>query len=91
MGAHEFGVPMKLIRLMKMCSEETCSNVRIGKHSTETFPPENGLKQDASFPLLLNDVLESTIVKVQGNWEGLELNGTRQIMVHADVNVLGET
>ena len=27
----EFGVPKKLIRLMKMCLNETCSRVRVGK------------------------------------------------------------
>jgi hypothetical protein len=28
----EFGVPMKLVRLVKMCLNETCGKVRIGKH-----------------------------------------------------------
>jgi hypothetical protein len=34
----EFGVPMKLVRLIKMCSNEICSKVRIGKHLSDTFP-----------------------------------------------------
>jgi hypothetical protein len=42
----EFGIPMKLVRLIKMCSNETYSKVRIGKHG------KNGLKQgDALSPL----------------------------------------
>jgi hypothetical protein len=28
----EFGVPLKLLRLIKMCSNETCNKVCIGKH-----------------------------------------------------------
>jgi len=28
----EFGVPMKLVRLIKMCLTETCSRVRVGKN-----------------------------------------------------------
>jgi hypothetical protein len=28
----EFGIPMKLVRLIKMCLNETYSKVRIGKH-----------------------------------------------------------
>jgi hypothetical protein len=28
----EFGIPMKLVRLIKMCLSETCSRVRVGKH-----------------------------------------------------------
>ena len=28
----EFGVPVRLVRLMKMCLNETYSRVRVGKH-----------------------------------------------------------
>jgi hypothetical protein len=34
----EFGVPMKLIRLIKMCLNETYSKVRICKHLSDSFP-----------------------------------------------------
>jgi hypothetical protein len=33
-----FGVPMKLVRLIKMCLNEMCSNVHIGKHLSDSFP-----------------------------------------------------
>jgi hypothetical protein len=36
----EFGVPMKLVRLIKMCLIEICSKVRIGKHLSESFPTQ---------------------------------------------------
>jgi hypothetical protein len=38
----EFGVPMKLVRLIKMCSNETYSKVCIGKHSSDSFLIQNG-------------------------------------------------
>jgi hypothetical protein len=34
----ELGVPMKLLRLIKMCSNETYSKVCIGKHLSDNFP-----------------------------------------------------
>jgi hypothetical protein len=37
---------MKLVRLIKMCLNETYSKVRIGKHLSDSFPIQNGLKQD---------------------------------------------
>jgi hypothetical protein len=51
----EFGVPIKLVRLIKMCLNETYSKVHIGKHLSDRFPIKNGLKQgDALSPLLFS-------------------------------------
>jgi hypothetical protein len=42
----EFGVSMIQFRLIKICLNETYSKVCIGKHLSETFPIQNGLKQE---------------------------------------------
>jgi hypothetical protein len=34
----EFRVPMEVVRLIKMCLNETCSEVRIGKYLSDNFP-----------------------------------------------------
>jgi hypothetical protein len=34
---------MKLVRLIKMCLNETCSKVCLGKHLSDSFPIQNGL------------------------------------------------
>jgi hypothetical protein len=55
----EFGKPRKLVRLIKMCLNETYSKIRIGKHLSGAFPIQNSLKQgDALSPLLFNSALE---------------------------------
>jgi hypothetical protein len=41
----EFGIPKKLVRLMKMCLNEIYSKVHVGKFLSDTFPIQNGLKQ----------------------------------------------
>jgi hypothetical protein len=41
----EFGIPMKLVRLIKVCLNETYSKVHIGKHLFDNFPIMNGLKK----------------------------------------------
>jgi len=61
----EFGIPKKLVRLIKMCLTETYTRVRVGKNLSEMFPIRNGLKQgDALSPLLFNFALEYAIKKV---------------------------
>ena len=49
----EFGIPKKLVRLIKMCLTETYSRVWVSKNLSEMFPIRNGLKQgDALLPLV---------------------------------------
>jgi hypothetical protein len=70
---------------------EVSCRVPTGKHLSDAFLVHNVLKQvDALFPLLFNFAVQNSIMKVQENQEGMQLNGLNLILVHADdVNLLG--
>jgi hypothetical protein len=88
----EFDIPTKLVRLIKMCLNETYSKVRVSKLLSYIFPIQNGLKQgDGLSPLLFNFSSEYAIRKVQENQVNLELNGAHQLLVYADDNLLGDS
>ena len=86
----EFGIPRKLVMLIKMSPTEIYSRVRVDKNVSFRFPIRNGLKQgDALSPVFFNFTLEYTIRRFQVNRDGLKLNGVHQLLVYADdVNIL---
>ena len=89
----EFGIPMKLVRLIKTCLNETYGIVRVGKHLSDMFPISNDFKQgDVLWPLLFNFALGYVIRRNQVNQDGLKLNGKYQLLVYGDdVNILGRS
>jgi hypothetical protein len=87
----EFGIPKKLVGLIKMCLNDTCGRVHIGKNLYDKFPVQNGLKQGGTLlPLLFNLALEYAIRSVQQNQEGMKMNGTHQLLAYADYSIVRE-
>jgi hypothetical protein len=55
---NEYIIPVELVRLIKMCLNETYSKVMVRKRPSDIFPFKNGLKQgDALSSLLFNFAL----------------------------------
>jgi len=57
----EIGIPMTLVRLIKMCLNETYSRVIVDKHMYDMLLIKSGMKQDALslfffFPTLLLNI-----------------------------------
>ena len=78
----EFGIPVKLVRLIKVCLNEICSRVN---RLSDMFRMKNGLKQgDALTPLIFNVALEYAIRRVQVTQDGLKVNATLQLLVYVD-------
>ena len=86
----EFGIPKKLVRLVKLCSNEPYSRVRVGKNLSDRFPIRNGFEhRDVLSQFLFNFALEYAIRRIQINQDGLKLNDIHQSLASAvDVNIL---
>jgi hypothetical protein len=64
----EYGIPMKLVRLIKTCLTEMYSTVQVDKNLSDMFPIRNGLKQEgAHSPLFFKFALEYASRRVQVN------------------------
>jgi hypothetical protein len=58
----QFGIPMKLVRLIKLCLSEVYSTDHVRKHLSDTFSSRNGLRQrDALSSFLFNFAFHYTI------------------------------
>jgi len=70
----EFAIPMKMVRLIKLCLTEMYSRIQVGKHLSDVFPIRNGLKQgDDLSPLIFNFALEYAIRRAWVKQDGLKL------------------
>jgi hypothetical protein len=74
---------MKLVRLIKMCLNETYSTVRVGKDLSDMFSIKEVLKGDDLSQFLFIFAFEYAIRRVQEKLEGSKLCGTNHLLVYA--------
>ena len=89
----EFGIPMKLVRLVKMTLVNTNCKVKIQGKLSPSFETAIGLRQgDSLSSLLFNLCMEKITRNVRINPGGTIFNRTRQYLVYADdVVILGRS
>jgi hypothetical protein len=89
----EFGVPMKLVRLIKMCLNETFflyCKVRIGKYLFDNFAIQKVSNKEMLHQCFSNSFYNMPL-RMPKNQVGLKLNGTHELLIYADdVNLLGD-
>ena len=51
------GIPMKLVRLIKLCLNETCRRVRVSRNLSDMFPVQNSWRRDDLSPLLFHHAI----------------------------------
>ena len=88
-----FGIPMKLVRLVKMILANTKSKVKIQKKLSPGFETMIGLRKgDSLSALLFNLFMEKIIGSIRNNQGGKNFNRTRQCLAYADdVVILGRS
>jgi len=65
---------MKLARLIKMCLNETCSWAWVGKHLTDMFPIQDGLKLNWTHQLLVyadDNILGRSVRTIKNNADAI--------------------
>jgi hypothetical protein len=87
---NEFGIPNKLMNLIKMMQDSN-GKVKIQGQLTEAFDIERGLRQGKTLStMLFHIVLEKVIRKIETNPKGIIFNRKRQYVAYADdVFILG--
>jgi hypothetical protein len=86
----EFGIPEKLINLVKMTLQRTMNKVKISGKLSDSFETTCGLRQgDALSILLFNIMLEKVICNIELNPGGSIFTRTRQYMAYADDMAVG--
>jgi hypothetical protein len=83
-----FGLPTKLINMIKLCNTNTSSRVKVNNEISSSFTINNGLKQgDAMSSVLFNMALESVIRKIPRT-EILNLDEENILLAYADDRVV---
>ncbi|KAL4098323.1 hypothetical protein QTP88_022957 [Uroleucon formosanum] len=87
-----FGLPKKLVNLIKSCNSNTTCKVRFLGRESGDFEVKSGLRQgDALSPILFNIALERVVRDMHETRE-MDLNGKGTLLAYADnIVILGDS
>ena len=82
----EFGIPRKLINMVKVCYRNSKSCVQVGKKKTNSFEIETGLRRGCLLsPMLFNLILEKAVRSIDEIEGGAILGDTNaKVLAFAD-------
>ena len=87
----DFAIFMKLVSLIQLCLNITCSEFHVGTSLSCIFLRQGVLKQgDGLSPWLCNFVLYVEFRNVQVNQHGSKVNGTLHVVVYTNVDLVTE-
>lgn len=88
----EFGIPKKLIDLIKTCNTNTKCKVKFGNGTSDSFEVSTGLKQgDALSPVLFNIALKK-VIRSMPMRQSIKLLSKNKLLAYADdIVIIGST
>jgi len=92
LAIEEFGIPKKLIDLIKVCNTNTMCKLKFGNGTSDSFEVSTGLKQgDALSPVLFNLAIDKVIRSMLMR-QGMELLSNSTLLAYADdIVIIGST
>jgi len=89
----KLGIPTKIVKLIKLCNNNTNCVVQVQGELSESFEVVKGLRQgDALSPAVLFNLALESVIRRTSQRQPMEVNGNHTLLAYADdIIILGDT